>query len=299
MPIKVPEHEIKITIFDPVNKVGYVLGYGGEASDVTYTDGLATWMGRRSKSVKRMFLCKRFLNGRCRALEACKSAHVDKKKIFALRQLYPTSEDNPSTPTLLYVPTIDKQIPVPARHILSLKDSSKPSLCTTTGCVSCDHDAHITPSYLGYVKTLLRQACCSRPSCLIGTNTQGLKTPFKQFFLRKNGTSTPTSVNYLAQTNGLTELSLKQLRMDPDKKALHVPPTMICRLHQRIACKWGLECSNVHICRAAYPNLTSQESGKLLASTVSSGSSDSTASFEGRGEESDDEPPELLEDDEW
>eukprot|EP01060_Flectonema_neradi_P016589 TRINITY_DN2320_c0_g2_i1.p1 TRINITY_DN2320_c0_g2~~TRINITY_DN2320_c0_g2_i1.p1 ORF type:complete len:360 (+),score=77.46 TRINITY_DN2320_c0_g2_i1:74-1153(+) len=266
--------EKMVKVFDPINKQPYNLRYGGESTEVHYTEGLENMLTPGGAS-KRAFLCKKYQARQCRAQSKCHSIHADRKKIAALRQLNPVDKSVPVDITVLceenretFSVPIERVQQTEGLHELCRKlkggkvgHGVTGILCREaekTGCSQACKDIHIDSAYLRHVRSMWRMPCCNSSACHECTANPEFRkqqTPLLSgnrnwltFKVAEGSKVTELGSEYISPTKGLFSLCESEL----DTK-LNVPVNRICRLHQKKACKWGDQCSNIHICRVKLP----------------------------------------------
>eukprot|EP00659_Diplonema_papillatum_P012897 gene12897-19888_t len=279
-----------VKVFDPINKQAYRLRLGGEKTELLPTAGLDSYLSRAAGN-KRVFLCKKYQARQCRAQNKCNSIHADRKKISELREQFPASEDAIKSEKHVEVYSeldnerfsvpLDRVIETAGSHLMTRMnsiDDSQGSVSSAGGSMSgvgivCQlHDQkvpncpmgnmceniHIDPAYLRHTKSMWKMPCCSQQECPGNHNTSSKKqlafpklsgNRSWEFFQVTEGSCTGLHPALaVTPTKGLKELCEAETG-----DVLSIPPTNVCRPHQRKACKWGVDCNNVHICRIQLP----------------------------------------------
>eukprot|EP01060_Flectonema_neradi_P004460 TRINITY_DN12889_c3_g1_i1.p1 TRINITY_DN12889_c3_g1~~TRINITY_DN12889_c3_g1_i1.p1 ORF type:complete len:359 (+),score=74.06 TRINITY_DN12889_c3_g1_i1:50-1078(+) len=247
-----------ITVFDPTNKKGYELQYGGAKSEVFPTMGLQIYFEqRRVGGCKRVFLCKKFQGRICRAHEMCNSIHACRKKVAEMRALYPSSE-NESEITVLCLPDGEKiKVPISKTEYTVGRQAGEGTLCQDHEVRACTRGQsctliHVDPRHIHSLRALWKSPCCSQPACPSKTSVP-IDYPkingqdWNSFSM--NGSS-PQPRDGLAHTKGLIEVCGSGV---VSNGCLQLSHAKLCRPHLRMQCKWGVECNNVHICRKRMP----------------------------------------------
>eukprot|EP01059_Diplonema_ambulator_P037439 TRINITY_DN9914_c0_g1_i1.p1 TRINITY_DN9914_c0_g1~~TRINITY_DN9914_c0_g1_i1.p1 ORF type:complete len:374 (+),score=89.42 TRINITY_DN9914_c0_g1_i1:234-1355(+) len=251
-----------VKVFDPLNKEAYVLRYGGVGSELFWTTGLESHLMRVAGN-KRVFLCKKFQARQCRAQSRCNSIHADRDTIQQLRKDHPVPADasREGLTITVFSKTDGECFTVPCGKILPTGadlSSQKGYLCNSydANCaLKCDlgkdcPNIHVETSYFRFLRSLWRTACCRQKDCLDRDGTAVKAKPGEAAILpefRVAGMVEAYPSVKLAVTRGLRELNDEALKAH--HTVLEIPATSICRPHQRKACKWGVDCNNVHICR--------------------------------------------------
>eukprot|EP01059_Diplonema_ambulator_P031843 TRINITY_DN598_c0_g12_i1.p1 TRINITY_DN598_c0_g12~~TRINITY_DN598_c0_g12_i1.p1 ORF type:complete len:428 (+),score=120.05 TRINITY_DN598_c0_g12_i1:55-1338(+) len=259
----------KVVVFDPINKQPYSLTYG-EGGEIHPTAGLELHLSSNGAN-KRAFLCKKYQARQCRAQSKCNSIHADRKRITQLRAENPTDKSVPVEVTV-YHPTEDETFSVPTERILKTegyhkhvagpnarpKDpTGKRLVCVkheSEGCDGACGDIHIDVAYLRHVRSMWKSPCCSQASCGCDADAASRlpllsgSREWKNFKIIDGGKGAAWPKAMITYTKGL-----KDLCEEEHTDTLIIPMTRVCRPHQKKACKWGLDCSNVHICRKKLP----------------------------------------------
>eukprot|EP01064_Diplonema_japonicum_P003748 TRINITY_DN12443_c1_g1_i1.p1 TRINITY_DN12443_c1_g1~~TRINITY_DN12443_c1_g1_i1.p1 ORF type:complete len:361 (+),score=39.97 TRINITY_DN12443_c1_g1_i1:64-1146(+) len=266
-----------VKVFDPLNKEAYTLRYGGTTSQVHWTIGLDSYLLRVAGN-KRVFLCKKYQARQCRAQGKCNSIHADRETVQLLRKQHPIAADSfqQETSVTVFSKADGECFAVPMSKITPTQaviNTSKGCLCPEydINCVlkcdkgtACQH-IHIDTSYFRFLRSLWRTACCRQRECL-DRDGKSVKTKLGDAAIlplfRMQGSDVTYPSVKLAVTRGLKEANDEALKTNCT--VLEIVQTSICKPHQRKACKWGVDCNNLHICR----NLVSTETHLLDVTAI-------------------------------
>ena len=263
-----------VKVFDPINKQPYSLKYGGDCTEVHCTAGLRNLLAPGGAS-KRAFLCKKYQARQCRAQGKCHSIHADRKKIASLRQLNPVDKTIPVDVSILCEENRET-FSVPIERIQQtegLNDLCRKVkggkvghgatgvLCREAeknGCTRSCKLIHVDSAYLRHVRSMWRMACCNSSICHECTSNPEFnkqETPllsgnrsWTSFKVTEGTKTTELQSEFICPTKGLHSLCETE-----QGTKLNIPINRICRLHPKKACKWGEQCSNIHICRIKLP----------------------------------------------
>eukprot|EP01064_Diplonema_japonicum_P014785 TRINITY_DN2249_c0_g1_i1.p1 TRINITY_DN2249_c0_g1~~TRINITY_DN2249_c0_g1_i1.p1 ORF type:complete len:400 (+),score=101.08 TRINITY_DN2249_c0_g1_i1:44-1201(+) len=259
----------KVVVFDPINKRPYSLTYGSEGSEIQHTAGLELHLSSKGVN-KRAFLCKKYQARQCRAQGKCNSIHADRKKIAQLRAENPTDKSIP-VEVSVYNAVEDEVFSVPTERILKTdayfvhvvkngksREPFERIVCVkheTEGCDGSCGEIHIDVAYLRHVRSMWKAPCCSQPACSAATDAsprfpmlQNCRE-WKHFRVSDGGKGAVWQRSLITYTKGLHDICDNEM-----DSVLTVPMNRVCRPHQKKACKWGLDCGNVHICRKKMPS---------------------------------------------
>ena len=283
MPQESSEGKSNVTVFDPVNKKGYELRFGGDDAEVFSTIGLQIYFDqKRHGGCKRVFLCKKYQAKLCRAEAMCNSIHACRRKVSEMRKLYPSSENEAGVKVFSEADDERFDVPVSRVHqtagsfealarLQMAATSANPSstmpyylLCTAfenRACFKGDQceKVHVDPRYLHSMRALWGVPCCGDPTCpsgssiaadLPGVATEEGVMPWTHFSIQR---APAAEKGRLANTKGLKDLLATLRHGALYKDVVQIPSAKLCRPHLRRQCKWGPDCNNVHLCRMRLP----------------------------------------------